>query len=117
MISLSTKLRTVDRISVWTSVRSAVWARRVIGCSSGRRCLQLPASMDEFGGSLAVALVTARAPVRATGRGWGVTRWAAPSIPGTAVPRRGQERPVTTLSTEEHAIVAAVRDFVDRDVR
>src|SRR5947209_19072005 len=35
MISLSTKLLTVARISVWTSVRSAVWARRVIGRSSG----------------------------------------------------------------------------------
>jgi alkylation response protein AidB-like acyl-CoA dehydrogenase len=32
-------------------------------------------------------------------------------------PRRGEEHPVTTLSTEEQAIVAAVRDFVDRDVR
>src|SRR3954452_22872300 len=92
MISLSTKLRTVDRISVWTSVRSAVWARRVIGCSSGRRCLQLPASMNEFGPSLGVALVTGRAPVRGTG---GVERGhggrdaaggdAAPSTTGTAV--------------------------------
>src|SRR5689334_2736063 len=35
MIFLSTKLRTVDRISVWTSVRSAVCARRVIARSSG----------------------------------------------------------------------------------
>src|SRR4051794_15190301 len=35
MISLSTKLRTVDRISVWMSVRSAVCARRVIARSSG----------------------------------------------------------------------------------
>src|SRR3954451_13975534 len=31
MISLSTKLRTVDRISCWMSVRSAVCAKRVIG--------------------------------------------------------------------------------------
>ena len=31
MISLSTKLLTVDRISRWMSVRSAVCARRVIG--------------------------------------------------------------------------------------
>src|SRR4051794_37259500 len=35
MISLSTKLRTVDRISVWMSVRSAVCARRAIARSSG----------------------------------------------------------------------------------
>src|SRR4051794_14618465 len=35
MISLSTKLRTVDRISCWMSVRSAVCARRVIARSSG----------------------------------------------------------------------------------
>src|SRR3954470_12157406 len=124
MISLSTKLRTVDRMSVWTSVRSAVWARRVIGCSSGRRCLQLPASMNEIGGSLAVALVTHAGAGAGHRPGRGVTRWAACRGRRRRTvhhrhrrPRRGQERPVTTLSTEEHAIVAAVRDFVDRDVR
>src|SRR3954447_21989066 len=35
MISLSTKLRTVDRISCWMSVRSAVCASRAIARSSG----------------------------------------------------------------------------------
>src|SRR4051794_22205344 len=46
MISLSTKLRTVDRISVWTSVRSAVCARRVIATPPGLRC---PFVTGEYG--------------------------------------------------------------------
>ncbi|RBY89410.1 acyl-CoA dehydrogenase [Blastococcus sp. TF02A-30] len=74
------------------SVRSAVCARRVIGLlrDSGVRCYP------------------------------GV--WATPAHPPACAcsrppPRRGEEHAVTTLSTEEQAVVAAVREFVDRDVR
>ncbi|CAM5723589.1 hypothetical protein SALBM217S_05352 [Streptomyces griseoloalbus] len=50
MISLSTKSRTVDRISCWTSVRPAVWARRAMAyfpcsLSSGRPGCSPPRSL------------------------------------------------------------------------
>src|SRR3712207_4223948 len=59
MISLSTKLRTVDRISCWMSVRSAVCARRAMTkAPRGLRCPWLPVSMSHRPDRSAVCLLT-----------------------------------------------------------